>query len=488
MNMGLTIMSTKYDVLIIGAGVVGTLIARELSQYHLSIVILDKSNDAGNATSSANSAIIHSGYDPEPGSNKAKFNVLGNKMFPLLAEQLDVSFTQLGSLTLAFNEEQIKVLEQLKKRAETNDVPVKILTKEEVLAMEPALNQEVKAALYAPTAGVIDPFNFVIHAMENAVDNGVIFLRNHEVTNIVKDVDGYLVTTNKNILKAKIVINAAGVKADVIAAMIEPIDWKITPRKGEYYLLDHYAPNLTQHTIFPLPSEKGKGVLVSQMPSGNYIIGPSSEFTDADDLATDADTLAKVKTAALNMIPSIPFKETIRVFSGLRATSTRGDFIVEHSNSNKHFINVAGIESPGFAASPAIAKYVAEQLVKPIIQLIPKANFNPRVKRYLRLAKLDDETKNKYISQNPDYGTMICHCENVSLGEIKDLFTRSCPPMSVKAIKRRLRAGFGRCQGGFCQPKIVLLLAEQYKIKPTEVLLDDEGSYIIDHLVKGETL
>lgn len=479
-------MSTKYDVLIIGAGVVGTLIARELSQYHLSIVILDKSNDAGNATSSANSAIVHSGYDPEPGSNKAKFNALGNKMFPLLAEQLDVSFTQLGSLTLALNEQQIEVCEQLKERAKLNGVPVQILTKEEVLAMEPALNPEVKAALYAPTAGVIDPFNFVIHAMENAIDNGVTFLRNHEVKNIEKEGDGYLITTNKDVLNAKIVINAAGVKADVIASMIEPIDWKITPRKGEYFLLDHYAPNLTQHTIFPLPSEKGKGVLVSQMPSGNYIIGPSSEFTDADDLSTDADTLDKVKVAALNIIPSIPFKETIRVFSGLRATNTRGDFIVEYSNSDKHFINVAGIDSPGFAASPAIAKYVAEKLIKPIINLVPKENFNPRVKRYVRLAKLDDETRNKFINQNPDYGTMICNCENVSLGEIKQLFARSCPPMSVKAIKRRIRAGFGRCQGGFCQPKIVLLLAEQYEVKPIEVLLDDEGSYIIDHLVKGE--
>ena len=223
-----------HDVLIIGAGVTGTLIARELSKYQLDIVILDKSNDAGNATSSANSAIIHSGYDPEPGTLKAKFNVLGNALYPKLVEELDVPFINCGSLTIAIEEEQLETLKMLAERSKTNGVEVKLLNKEETLKMEPNLNPEVKGALYAPTAGVIDPFNLVVHAMENAIDNGVTFLRNHEVININKNKDLYIVKTNKGELMAKVVINAAGIKADKIASMVEAIDWEITPRKGEY--------------------------------------------------------------------------------------------------------------------------------------------------------------------------------------------------------------------------------------------------------------
>ena len=331
-------MKQIHDVLIIGAGVTGTMIARELSKYKLDTVIIDKSNDAGNMTSSANSAIIHSGYDPEPGTNKAKFNVLGNKMYPQIVKDLDVEYIPCGSLTVALEEEQLETLKMLQERSAINGVPVELLNKEEVLKLEPNINPEVKGALYAPTAGVIDPFNLVVHAMENAIDNGVTFLRSHEVLSIKKDNDIYLVKTNKEDLFTKIVINAAGVKSDKIAAMIEDIDWAITPRKGEYYLLDHYAPGLVNHTIFPLPSKKGKGVLVSQTTSGNYIVGPSSEPSEPEDVSTDPFTLNNIKQAATLMVPSIPFKETIRVFSGLRATCTRHDFIVE--NRNVHILTV----------------------------------------------------------------------------------------------------------------------------------------------------
>ena len=313
-------MKQIHDVLIIGAGVTGTMIARELSKYKLDTVIIDKSNDAGNLTSSANSAIIHSGYDPEPGTNKAKFNVLGNKMYPQIVKDLDVEYIPCGSLTIALEEEQLEILKDLKERSKINGVEVELLNKEEVLKLEPNINPEVKGALYAPTAGVIDPFNLVVHAMENAIDNGVAFLRNHEVKDIKKENDYFVVKTNKEDLYARVVINAAGVKADKIASMIEDIDWAITPRKGEYYLLDHYKEGLVNRTIFPLPSKKGKGILVSITSSGNYIVGPSSEFADPDDVSTDAPTLANIKASASLMVPSIPFKETIRVFSGLRAT------------------------------------------------------------------------------------------------------------------------------------------------------------------------
>ena len=486
MNMTSDYINMKqiHDVLIIGAGVTGTMIARELSKYKLDTVIIDKSNDAGNLTSSANSAIIHSGYDPEPGTNKAKFNVLGNKMYPELVKDLDVPYVACGSLTVALEEEQLEILKQLQERSRINGVPVELLSKEEVLKMEPNINPEVKGALYAPTAGVIDPFNLVIHAMENAIDNGVVFLRNHEVKDIKKENDYFVVNTNKEDLYARIVINAAGVKADKIASMIEDIDWAITPRKGEYYLLDHYKEGLVNRTIFPLPSKKGKGILVSITSSGNYIVGPSSEFADPDDVSTDAPTLANIKASASLMVPSIPFKETIRVFSGLRATCTRHDFIVEPAKKERNFINVAGIESPGFVSAPAIAEYVVNELIKPVLKLEKNPSFNPKVKPYHRMHYLSEEEQLKAIKEDSDFGEIVCNCEHISLGEIKESLERSCPPVSIKGVKRRCRAGFGKCQGGFCQPKILLLLAKHYNVSPTEIPLNEDGSYIIDHLIK----
>ena len=477
-------MKNYHDVLIIGAGVVGTLIARELSKYSLDVVIVDKNNDAGDGTSSANSAIIHSGYDPEPGSLKAKFNVLGNAKYPKLVEELDVPFIQCGSLTIALEDEQLDILQSLKERSKINGVEVKLLNKEEVLKMEPNINPEVKGALFAPSAGIIDPFNLVVHAMENAIDNGVTFLRSHEVLDIKKQGDVYLVKTNKGELTAKIVVNAAGLKSDKIASMIEDIDWAITPRKGEYYLLDHYAEGLVNHTIFPLPSKKGKGVLVSQTTSGNYIVGPSSEPADADDVSTDTFTLNSIKQAATLMVPSIPFKETIRVFAGERATCTRHDFIIEYAKSDKHFINVAGIESPGFVSSPAIAEYVVESLIRPLITLQSNPKYNPCVKKYHRMFYLSEEEKLQAIKENPEYGEMVCNCEHISLGEIKDALSRSCPPVSIKGIKRRTRAGYGKCQGGFCQPKVLMLLAKHYGVSPMDIPLAEDGSYIIDHEIK----
>lgn len=477
-------MKQIHDVLIIGAGVTGTMIARELSKYKLDTVIIDKSNDVGNMTSSANSAIIHSGYDPEPGTNKAKFNVLGNKMYPQIVKDLDVEYIPCGSLTVALEEEQLETLKMLQERSRINGVPVELLNKEEVLKLEPNINPEVKGALYAPTAGVIDPFNLVVHAMENAIDNGVTFLRNHEVKNIKKENDYFVVNTNKEDLYARIVINAAGVKADMIASMIEEIDWVITPRKGEYYLLDHYKEGLVNRTIFPLPSKKGKGILASITSSGNYIVGPSSELADPDDLSTDAPTLANIKASASLMVPSIPFKETIKVFSGLRATCTRHDFIVEPSKTERNFINVAGIESPGFVSAPAIAEYVVNELIKPVIKLENNPSFNPKVKPYHRMYYLSKEAQIQTIKENSDFGEIICNCEHISLGEIKEALSRSCPPVSIKGVKRRTRAGFGKCQGGFCQPKILLLLARHYDVSPTEIPLNEDGSYIIDHLIK----
>jgi len=476
----------KYDVLIIGAGAIGASIARELSRYLLKVALIDKENDVGNVTSMANSAIIHSGYDPVPGTNKAKFNVLGNKMFDQISDELDVKFERNGSLTVALYDSQLPMLEELAIRSKENGVEVKLLSKEEVLKMEPNISPEVKGALYAPTAGIIDPFNLVVHTVENAVDNGVELFLNEEVTNIEYHDELSKVFTKDKIFEAKIVIDAAGLSSDKIARMVDPnIDWKITPRKGQYFVLDHYKVGLVNHVIFPLPSEKGKGILVSKTTSNNYIVGPSSEpVDDINDLSTDTMTLSNIRLQASEMVPNIPFNQAIRAFSGNRATCTRHDFVIERCKRKENFIILGGIESPGLVSSPAIARYVVEEFVKKTLTLKENPSFNPRVKKYLRPKEMDVKERNELIAKNKDYGEMVCFCEQVTLGEVKDVLSRSVPPRSVKAMKKRVRAGFGKCQGGFCQPRILAELAKHYKVSWLDVNYDELDTHILVKNVK----
>ena len=475
----------RFDVLIIGAGVTGAMIARNLAKYDIKVALLDKENDVGNLTSNANSAIVHSGYDPVPGTNKAKFNVLGNAMFDQICDELDVNFSRVGSLTVALYDEQLKILEDLAKRSKENGVKVELLNAEQVKKMEPNINPCVKGALFAPTAGIVDVFNFVVHAVENAVDNGVKLFLNQKVTSINKEKDYYVVKTDKETFESKMVINAAGCFADKIAEMVEPIDWKITPRKGEYFVLDHYKAGLVNHVIFPLPSEKGKGILVTMTTSGNYLVGPSSELDeDPSDYTTDPLTLRNVRAQASEMVPSIPFNQVIRVFAGSRPTCTRHDFVIEYSKKDKYFINVGGIESPGFVSSPAIGEYVVEQLVKPVLSMKEKKDFNPRVRRYHRLYNAMNDGDYKFVNEHENYSEIICNCEKVTLGEILDALDRSVPPQSVKALKRRTRAGYGRCQGGFCQPRVVLILAKHYGVSPLEINYDGEFSPILLKKIK----
>ena len=476
------------DIIIIGAGVVGSFIARSLSRYKLNTLVIEKENDVGNVTSMANSAIAHSGYDPLPGTNKAKFNVLGNRMMKQVCEELDAPFLPVGTMTVAIYDSQMPLLTELLERAKQNGVPAEILSKEEVLKLEPNINPEVKAALLCPTGAVISPFALTTHAMENALDNGVKLHLDEEVKNIVYENEIFTVTTNKGEYKAKVVINAAGLHSDEIAKMIEPISWHIIPRKGEYFVLDHYAPGLVNHVLFPLPSEKGKGILVTMTTSGNYLVGPSSEVqNEKDDVSTDSLTLSNIRKEAVSLVPSIPFNQQIRVFAGVRATPSTHDFIIENSKSVPAFINVAGIESPGLASSPAIGEYVAKELVSKILPLNEKEDYQKCVRPYIKPKKLSLEERNKLIKDNPEYGHIICDCEKVSVGEIEDILSRSVPVKTVKGIKKRTRAGFGKCQGGFCQPKVINLLAKKWGISPLDVLYDKDNSNILEiEVKKGE--
>ncbi|MBQ9457316.1 MAG: FAD-dependent oxidoreductase [Bacilli bacterium] len=468
------------DILIIGGGAVGAFVARKASSYNLKVSVIEACQDVGDVTSMANSAIVHSGYDPVPGTKKAIFNVKGNRMFPQVCKDLDVHFEPIGSLTVALNDAQYQMLLPLLERAKENGVPAELLSAEQVKAMEPNISPKVKGALLCPTAGTVNPFTLVAHAMENAVDNGVKVHLGEKVIGIEEKDGIFVVHTTRRDHEAKVVINCAGLHSDEIAAMVEPIDWSIKPRKGEYFVLDHYAKGLVNHVLFPLPSEKGKGILVTSTTSGNYLVGPSSEWDDdKEDFSTDAPTLANVKEQALMMVPNIPFREQIRTFSGLRATPSTHDFIIEPSKKYPNFINCGGIESPGLVSSPAIGEYVIDELVSKVLPLEPKESYNPKIRPYLHPATMDEQELNALIRKDPDYGIVVCNCEKVTLGEIKDCLSRSLPPQTVKAVKKRTRAGFGKCQGGFCQPKVVMLLAKHFGCSPADILYDNQGSEII---------
>lgn len=467
------------DIIIIGAGVVGSFIARSLSRYKAEVLVIEKENDVGNVTTMANSAIAHSGYDPEPGSKKAYFNVLGNRMMKQVCEELDAPFDECGTLTVAIEEEQLPMLYELLERAKQNGVPARLLTAEEVKKEEPNINPEVKAALLCPTGGLIDPFLLCTHAMENAVDNGVELKLGEQVVSI-EHTDHFIVKTNKGTYESRILINAAGLYSDDIAKMLEDIDWSISPRKGEYYVLKHLGAPIVNHVLFPLPSTKGKGILVTRTTGGTYLVGPSSEFVgDKDDLSSDSLTLKKVAEGAKSLVPSLPMHESIRVFAGLRATPSTHDFIIEESKKVPGFIIVGGIESPGLVSSPAIGEYVTKELVGKIMELEEKDYYSPIVKPYIHPLELTEKEQEELIKKNPHYGQIVCACEKVTLGEIEDVLSRSLPVNTVKAVKKRTRAGFGNCQGWYCTPKVLDAISKKTGKSLLEINYDKDGSAIV---------
>lgn len=470
-----------FDITIIGAGVVGSMIARTLSKYKLNILVLEKENDVGNGASSANSAIIHSGYDPEPGSLKARLNVRGNYLFDKVAEELDVEFMRIGSITLANNQEEVEILETLVERADLNGVCVKVLNHDELKTIEPSITDKVIKGLLAPTCGIINPFELVVAAMENAMDNGVKLNLCEEVTSIVKRESGFIVNTNKNSYETKYVINCAGVYSDKINEMVNKKSFTIKPRRGEYFVLDHFDNNYVRHVLFNVPSSKGKGVLVSPTTHYNYLVGPSSEYIDdKEDVSTDKETLDNVKQKAYSLVDNLRLDKQIRIFSGIRAVSDTGDFVIEEVIP--YFINVAGIQSPGLASSPAIAEMV-EELIK---DKELKEDYNPYRKPLPRLNKKTIEERISLCKNNPLYGNIICRCEKISEGEIVDAIRRNCGATTVKGVKKRVRPGFGKCQGGFCEASVMKILARELGCDIKQIVYGKENAYILKEGTKGE--
>lgn len=474
-----------FDIIIIGGGVIGCFIARELSKYDANIILLEKNNDICSETTMANSAIIHSGYDPLPNTLKAKLNVLSNPLFDDVCRDLDVSFIRNGSLTLALNDDEVKTLKSLEERAKINGVEVKLLDKDEVKRIEPNITDNVKMALYAPTGAIINPFELTVGLMENAMDNGVKLALNSKVIGIdYNDNIFTLKCENGNIYKSKIVINAAGVYADEVARLINDTSFTIRARKGSYFVLDHFDNSFVHHTLFRVPSDKGKGVVITPTTHYNYLIGPSSDFIDIkSDTTTEKTVLDEVKERAKTIVDNIPFNQVLRTFSGLRAVSDTDDFIISNSPVNEHFINVAGIQSPGLASSPGIAMMVKD-LVFDLIKFHVNVDFNPIRRKMVKLSRLSIDERNELIEKKPEFGRIVCRCEKVSEGEIIDCIKRNAGANSVKAVKKRTRPGFGKCQGSFCQPHVVRILAKELNIEESEVVYDSLDSKIVKYQTK----
>lgn len=471
----------NYDVIIIGAGVVGAQIARRLSKYKLNILVLEKENDVGDGSSSANSAIIHSGYDPLPGTLKAKLNVLGNQMYDEICSDLDVEFKRIGSLTLSNSEEEDEILKELVLRAEQNNVEVKLINQEELRQIEPNVSKSARMALFAPTAGIINPFELVVALMENAVDNGVELKLSEEVINIKRENDLFTVYTSNNTYYSNYIINASGLYSDKVNEMINPKSFTIIPTKGEYTVLDHFDNNYVKHTLFNVPTKKGKGVLVSPTTSNNYLVGPSSEvILEKDDTSCNYEILQNVKSKAYDLVDILRIDQQIKQFAGIRAVSDTKDFVIEETSY--HFINVAGIQSPGLASSPAIAVMVCDM----IKNKEEKENWNPKRRPLVRLNKMSFEERKEFVSNNPLFGKIICRCEKITEGEILDVINRSCGATTIKGVKKRIRPGFGKCQGGFCQSYVLDILSRELNKDKKTITYGKTGSYILKGRTKGE--
>ncbi len=468
-----------YDVAIIGAGVVGAMTARALSRYDLKVCILEKENDVAMGATKANSAIVHAGFDAECGSLKARLNVEGSKMMKKVAEELSVKYINNGSLVIGFNEEDRRVIEKLLERGIKNGVEgLRILERDELLKKEPNIGDSVLLALYAPTGAIICPYELTIAAIGNAMDNGAELKREFCVTKITEDGGIYTITSEKGEeVSAKYVVNAAGVYSDKIAKMVGDDSFSVHPRIGEYILLDRECGDLVSHTIFRTPGKGGKGILVSPTVDHNLLLGPTSlDMEDKEDKKTTQSGYDKIIKEACENVRGIKINKTITSFCGLRAAGDTGDFIINSPRSG--FVNAGGIESPGLSASPAIAEYIIDILKDMGLTLNKRADYNPYRRSYHFFKEASVKEKNEIIKKDKAYGRIVCRCETVTEGEILYAIRTNPKPVDLDGVKRRTRAQMGRCQGGFCSPYIVELLAREQNIPYEAVTKSGGKSYI----------
>lgn len=469
-----------YDVIIIGAGVCGAAVARELSRYSVNACVLEKEEDVCCGTSKANSGIVHAGYDAEPGTLKARLNVQGNKLMDQLSEELDFPFKRTGSLVICRDEEGMPALRRLYDKGIENGVPgLKILGREEVLKMEPNVADDVYAALYAPTAGIVCPFSLNIALAENAYMNGIDFKFDTEVQEIVRIEKGYEIRTDNGTFQTRYVVNAAGVYADKFHNMVSRKKIYITPRRGDYCLLDKNAGSHVGRTIFTLPTKYGKGVLVTPTVHGNLLVGPTAiDVEDKEGTNTTAAGLDELIIKAGQSVKDLPMRQVITSFAGLRAHEDGGEFIIGEPEEAKGFIDCAGIESPGLTSAPAIGE-MAAGILREKLHLEEKDDFITERKGILDPDTLTKEERAELIRREPVYGNIICRCEMVTEGEIIDAIRRPLGAKSLDGVKRRTRAGMGRCQSGFCSPRTMEILARELGISMADITKSGGASKLV---------
>ncbi len=470
-----------YDVIIVGAGVTGSAVARELMRHDRKVAVLEKGLDVCEGTSKANSGIVHAGFDAAPGSLKAKLNVEGNRRMEELSKELDFSFKRNGSLVLCFREEDKDKLKMLYEKGVENGVQgLQLLTGEEARSLEPNLSKSVAAALHAPTGGIVCPFGLTVALAENACVNGAEFFFDTEVTGVERKEDSYLLHTTQGIFESRIVINAAGIYADKLHNMVSDKKMTLIARRGEYCLFDKQAGGLVAKTIFQLPTEYGKGILVTPTIHGNLLLGPTAEDIDNKEgqFTTERGLAEIIKKAALSVDKLPPMRQVITSFAGLRAHEAMDDFIIEEVEDAKGFIDVAGIESPGLTCAPAIGAYVAE-LVNAIVPGRKKEDYISRRTGIRSMASASREEQMDLIRKNPAYANVICRCEMVTEGEILDAIHRPLGARTLDGVKRRTRAGSGRCQAGFCMPKTIEILSREWKTDVSAIVKSDKDAYLL---------
>ena len=467
-----------FDCIVIGAGVVGGLVARELTKYKLSVCLVEKMSDVSMGATRANSAIVHAGFDAKEGTLKAKLNVKGSQMMENVCSELGVKYKRNGSLVVGFNEEDASTLHSLIKRGKTNGVDgLSFLERDELVKLEPNIGKSVTCALRAETGAIVCPYELCMAAVGNAMDNGAKLKLNFEVTKIEKTDGGYKVSSNTDAVEGTIVINCAGVYSDEIAKLVSDADFSVRPRRGEYMLLDKECGSLVSHTIFRCPSKMGKGVLVSPTVDGNLLLGPTAEdIDDKSDTSTTPAGLSHLSALAGEQVSGINLGKVITSFTGLRATGSTGDFII--NSPTRGFINCVGIESPGLTSAPAIAEYVVEMLKNDGFEFFRNESFDGKRKPMHYFRELSIDEKNEIIKNNPDFAHVICRCETVTAGEIIEAIRTNPRPTDIDGIKRRTRASMGRCQGGFCTPYMVDILAREMGVDVTEIKKSGGESYV----------
>ena len=477
----------KTDVLVIGAGAVGTAITRELTKYNLDVICVDKREDVGGDCSKSNSAIIHTGYDAKPDTLESRLVVAANPRYPKLCEDLDIPFEMVGAILPAITDEQYEQLPAIKEKANKNRVyDIEYLSKEQCLAMEPELNPEVKGGLYIPRESIIDPFLFVVAMAENAVANGARFLLSTEVTDIRMEGDQVVgAETTGGYIEAKYIINAAGLFCDDVAAMVGKADYYVNPRKGQFYILDKNTSCKVNHIVLPIPTKLTKGKLMCPTIHGNMLVGPTAEdLTDKYDKSTNAAGLDSIRQDVSKLIPNVNLRDTITQYAGLRANRNPEELRIDTYDDVKNYVNLSGVRSTGLTNSVSCGTYVVQLLKDMGMELVWKEGFIATRKGIPCFHKLSREEQDKLIKENPLYGNIVCRCETITEGEIVDAIHAPIPARSVDAIKRRLRASMGRCQGGFCGPKVLEILARELGCSTADIRKNNEQSYMVVGKVK----